>query len=522
MLTILDTTKFQPIKSEVVIISVPHCEPYPMVAPALLSACLNSAGIVSQGIDFSAIFIDNFGKEDWFVKFKTFITFGHMSEFDLTLAEFKTIYKFTKKFFTEIKTLYNPTYIGLSIFSTDSLDFGIFISYILKKHFPEIKIIAGGKGLEVTHQNQEKHYDIWYRHGIADTIVIGDAETEVINSIKYNKTGLVFAPKQKKEDLDNIPLADWNRYDLSIYDRISDCIDRGDNSKQEIYIAVTASKGCVRQCTFCDVAEFWPDYIYRDPVKVANEIIHNYQHTKIKDFVFTDNLINGSIKNFRIMNEVLIEKIPNTIRYGGYAIFRGKNQMPEQDFELAARAGCWRWTIGVESGSEKIRNEMRKKFSNDDIDWTVEMLVKNNITQSWLFMVGYPSETEEDFNETKNLLKQYHYLGKKGMIKIGITPTFSLTNNSPLLNNLDMASDYGLIHNLTNTESSTKFWTSTKYIDNTYPVRSRRWKEFIALCKNLGYTFHFNMSIEKFSKEIELLDALYEQTKNKIIPIYKS
>lgn len=519
---ILDSTTFQPTKSKAVIISVPYCDPYPMVAPSLLSACLNNAGLVSQGIDFSAIFVDNFGKEEWFAKFKTFITFGHMSEFDLTLKEFKTVYKFTKKFFTEIKNLYDPEYVGLSIFSTDSLDFGIFISYILKKHFPKIKIIAGGKGLEVTHQNQEKHYDIWCRHGIADVIVVGDAESEIINSIKYNKTGIVVAPRQKKEDLDNIPLADWNQYDLSIYDRISDYIDNGGNAKQEIYIAVTASKGCVRQCTFCDVAEFWPDYIYRDPVKVANEIIHNYNYTKIKDFVFTDNLINGSITNFRKMNQILIEKIPNTIRYGGYAIFRGKNQMPEQDFEIAAAAGCQRWTIGVESGSEKIRNEMRKKFSNDDIDWTVEMLVKNNIIQSWLFMVGYPSETEEDFDETKNLLKRYHHLGKKGMIRIGVTPTFMLTNNSPLLNDLNMADHYGLAHNLTSTDASTKFWTSNKYIDNTYPVRSRRWKEFVTLCQNLGYKWHYNMSIEKFSKEIELLDNLYERTKNKVIPIYKS
>jgi hypothetical protein len=154
MHTILDPTKFQSTKSTAVIISVPHCEPYPMVAPALLSACLTDAGIVSQGIDFSAILIDNFGKEEWFTRFKTFLTFGHMSKFNLTLTEFKIIYKFTKQFFTEIKNLYDPEYIGLSIFSTDSLDFGIFISYILKKYFPKIKIIAGGKGLEVTHQNQ--------------------------------------------------------------------------------------------------------------------------------------------------------------------------------------------------------------------------------------------------------------------------------------------------------------------------------------------------------------------------------
>ena len=257
--------------------------------------------------------------------------------------------------------------------------------------------------------------------------------------------------------------------------------------------------------------------IYRDPVKVAEEIIHNYNSTGVRNYLFTDNLINGSITNFRVMNQILSDKIPNTIKYRGYAIFRGKNQMPEEDFKLASIAGSQRWFIGVESGSEKIRYEMKKKFTNDDIDWTANLLYKYNIEQNWLLIVGYPSETEKDFSETKKLLKNFAHLATNGQIKIQITPTFMLLNNSPLIENPELKNYYGL--NLNDDKHADKFWTSTKFLDNDYPTRSRRWKELVSLTETLGYQFGGGMPVKKWQQEIENLDKIYSEKNVKIFAI---
>jgi radical SAM superfamily enzyme YgiQ (UPF0313 family) len=286
-------------------------------------------------------------------------------------------------------------------------------------------------------------------------------------------------------------------------------------------MAITGSKGCVRKCTFCDVASFWPDFIYRDPVRVADEIIHNYIHTGIKNFHFTDNLINGSISNYRAMNQRLIEKVPGVINYQGYAIFRGRDQMPDEDFKLAAAAGCQSWVVGVESGSEKVRYDMKKKFNNDDLDWSVRALHKYNISQSWLLMVGYPSETHEDFVETQQLLKRYAHLSTNNMIQIGITPTFSLLPNSPLLNDTELVKQYGFDHHQ-RSPLTDKFWVSSRYLDNNYPVRSQRWKQLVSLAQELGYSFQSGMPIDKWQKEIASLDEIYNDSKFKIFPISSS
>lgn len=502
-----------------VILSVPYCEPYPMVAPVLLSACLNQAGITSIGIDFSAKFLAEFAEDPEFTALKNLLTIGYAVNSSLSRRMFKKIYKFTKHFLKQVHKQYQPEYIGLSIFTSESLDYGMLMSYLLRRYWPDTKIMAGGKGLEVSHTDSSKHYNIWVDNQIADLVIVGDAEKEVIESLKHNKTGLVFSAPQTKQDLDDIPVPAWDQYDLAFYQPLSQYRDQ-QNQNSEPYMAITASKGCVRQCTFCDVSSFWPDFIYRDPVKVANEIIHNYHSTGIKKFLFTDNLINGSISNYRKMNQVLADTVPQAIKYSGYAIFRGKDQMPDEDFKLAARAGCEQWGVGVESGSEQVRFDMKKKFDNNDLDWSVRALYKYNIAQSWLLMVGYPTETEKDFDDTKQLLINYASLAVNKRILLGITPTFSLLNNSPLLIDHKIAQEYGIEHNHNN--HNNKFWTSTRYVDNDYPTRSRRFKQLVKLAEDLGYSFTPGMPLQKYRSEIENLDKIYNETSHKVFAIRSS
>jgi radical SAM superfamily enzyme YgiQ (UPF0313 family) len=505
---------------KVVIISVPYCEPYPMVAPVLLSACLNQAGIPAVGIDFNAKFVAEFHNRLYYSNLKNFLCMGHLVNDQLDPGMFRDIYKFTKRFLQDIHREHNPEYVGLSIFTSESLDFGLVLSYMLRRYFPNTKILAGGKGLEVNHLDNIKHSQLWADNGIADLVIVGDAEAEVISSIREHKRGLVVSAPQTKSDLDQIPVPAWQNYDLDFYSQLAGTQDR-QNQNSEPYMTITGSKGCVRKCTFCDVASFWPDFIYRDPIRVADEIIHNHRHTGIKKFHFTDNLINGSISNYRTMNQRLVEKIPGAIKYQGYAIFRGRSQMPDDDFKLAAAAGCELWQVGVESGSEKIRYDMKKKFDDQDLDWSVRALHRYGIAQSWLLIVGYPSETEADFELTKQMLRRYAHLAPNNMIQIGITPTFALLANSPLLTDPELTSQYGLDHH----ESSPlneKFWVSTKYQDNDYPTRSRRWKELVALTQELGYAFQPYMPIEKFQKNIASLDEIYNDSKTKIFPIRSS
>ena len=325
---------------------------------------------------------------------------------------------------------------------------------------------------------------------------IGDAENNLLKVLQTKYNGCFVSPPINALDLSNIPVSNWNGYNFEHYD--------GYNTK-EIRLPITASKGCVKQCTFCDVGGIWPKYIFRDGENVANEIINLNNVTGINKFEFTDNLINGSVSNFRKMNTVLANKIPNKIEYYGYAVCRGKRETPESDFELAAKAGAKLFKIGIESGSERVRDDIKKHFSDEDLDYFAKNCIKNNIKQSWLMFVGYPSETEEDFQQTLNLLERYkEYAGT--YINVFLSLPMTLLSNSAFLRK--HSKEYGLEHNTD--KWSDFFWTSSKYPKNTFDVRADRWHRMTNKMIELNYLVKSNRQDEKFT-EIVGIEKIYSE-----------
>jgi radical SAM superfamily enzyme YgiQ (UPF0313 family) len=513
----------------VVILSVPYTEPLPMVAPVLLSACLNRAGITSSGIDFSVEFLDHFINKSYWPEIKNLLALGFAPTTPLPCRAIIDILKFIRRKLLNIKHKYNPEYIGLSLFTNESINFSYILIPYIQRYLPGVKIMLGGRALElVCGVENRKHYEKYWDHGMADLVIVGDAETAIINAINEDVTGIYHASPQDRVDLENIPIPNWDNYDFSIYTKFKDYNIQPDkqdpdaDSGDSRYIAVTGSKGCVRNCSFCDVAEFWPKYIYRDGEKIAEEIIVNYKKTSIRNFKFTDNLINGSISHYRRMNERLAQEIPNQIRYSGYAIFRSKTQMPADDFILARKAGCHYWAVGVESGSERIRYDMKKKFSNDDLDHGIVNLHKNGIAQGHLLIVGYPTETEWDYLETENYLRRYAHLNTNSMIKIGITPTFQLLGNSPLVQNPDYRNNYQLNFNLDD-NLTRYFWTSNINPENTFDVRYNRWNRLVNLAQQLNYSFTKGMPMVKWHDELVNLKKIYDEKQpKKVYPILAS
>ena len=69
------------------------------------------------------------------------------------------------------------------------------------------------------------------------------------------------------------------------------------------------------------------------------------------------------------------------------------------------KAGATKLFIGIESGSEAVRNHMGKKFNNESLDDTIENLSGRDIMTHWMLITGYPTETQEDLKLQNNLLE---------------------------------------------------------------------------------------------------------------------
>ena len=124
----------------------------------------------------------------------------------------------------------------------------------------------------------------------------------------------------------------------------------------------------------------------------------------------TDSLINGNQKNFRELAHILAdyrkEKDADFTITGQYITRNGDSESQEY-YDLISAAGFKILETGIESGSEAVRWHMGKKFTNRDVDMLMERLSKAGIKAILLLIIGYPTETQQDFQDTIDMLSRY-------------------------------------------------------------------------------------------------------------------
>ena len=232
-------------------------------------------------------------------------------------------------------------------------------------------------------------------------------------------------PAQIK-DLNALPFPNYGFYDLDRYDYLTD--------NKEVFIV--GSRGCVRRCTYCDVAKYWPKYRYRSGSNIASEMIRHYERHGVSNFYFTDSLVNGSMKAFNDMCEILAKynsQHKAGFKWRGQFIFRPKNQVPQDHFATVAEAGGQEFYVGVETGSDKIRWEMDKKFTNEDIDFQLEEFNKHGLRVFFLMLIGYVTETIEDHRDTLKMFKRWQKYVATGTIQgIDLATGLEFLSNTPL------------------------------------------------------------------------------------------
>jgi hypothetical protein len=116
------------------------------------------------------------------------------------------------------------------------------------------------------------------------------------------------------------------------------------------------------------------------------------------------------------MCEILANYKERLFNWGSYAIVRPKSNHPASFFDLSKAAGAGFWSIGIETGVDRIRFEMDKKFTNDDVDWHLEQSQRVGIQNNFLNMPTWPSETLEEHQEYLQMFKRWRNYAVDGTI----------------------------------------------------------------------------------------------------------
>jgi len=411
---------------------------YPPSAPAILKSILLTNNFTCSTKDFVA---------DWFMTFKnhpewtSIDSWGAVGPLKISEDVENVINKKTDKWAKELLNE-KPTWIGLSIFSYESHKIGSLLSQKIKEINPAQKIFMGGAGITNV---SEKYAEQLFEKGIIDAFITGEGEEAIIElangNLDYPGINNKDYKQLTKKAIDVQPIPNFDDYQLSLYGKenlgvYKELSSFKEGAKNLHTLPITASRGCVRKCVFCDVPLLWPKFTHRGGELIAEEIISHNKKTRTRKFHFTDSLVNGSMKEFRIMIDKLAKYNYDTgenITWTGQFIFRPKGHHTKEDWKMIGQSGASVLEVGIEAGSDDIRFSMGKKFTNDDIEYEMQNVQANKIATFWLCIVGWPTETEKHFEEYKEFLIRFHpYVYNNSILNVELGGTPRIQPNTQL------------------------------------------------------------------------------------------
>ncbi len=193
-------------------------------------------------------------------------------------------------------------------------------------------------------------------------------------------------------------------------------------------LVTSFSIGCPYRCSFCTQHFHYPNFILA-PVHECIELLKGYKNKKVS---FSDALINSRT---RWLKELCSEIIKNDLNILWQSWFRfGKHMNDEELLELLYDSGCRSINFGLESASSSVLKHMRK-FHNEKVLYETFSKIRSlratgkNITIKLNILVGYPNETEEDFQKTmKFILFNSDLISQVGVNAVIVDPKLDVFN----------------------------------------------------------------------------------------------
>lgn len=472
---------------DAVIINIPRIAPSrPSAGTALIKSLLNDLGMCNRLLDINIDFFNRFAEQYGSDQFQELDLYLYNDNIQLGKDTAQSYQEFLDHWINHI-TFLDPQWILISIFTWQCQNFARDFLKQLRSR-TSATIVIGGQGMiksENTSFNKNPYFaKELLQQGLINYYVQGEAEKALPELLKGNVTypGINSDQYAQRSTMDAVPAYDFSDHDILAYH----------SGYPDGQLPLESSRGCVRSCSFCD----WP--VYADGFRskpgdqLFEEMVSYYQKYGTTNYYFNDSLINGNLKDFRQFNHRLVEYyqqhgLPDrTLKYSGMYIVRKPNQWKEQDWQLLGQAGGDTLLIGVETGSERVRKEMQKGFNGEDLDFTVSMASRYKIKLYFLMIVGWPSETRQDFEQTLDLLRKYQrYVADGTIMGINFGTSLTIGEGTPIYNDPEKFNLAGV----DGRRPADVFWIHKQNTELTYKERVLRRIEAQELAISLGYTF---------------------------------
>jgi len=260
-----------------------------------------------------------------------------------------------------------------------------------------------------------------------DGIVLGEGEitfNELANRIQNNKPfydikGIAYMDKNniyandpiRILDLDQLPFPERN---IDYLGNLETDMEQGMNLIGGKFFRILSGRGCYGRCSFCSIIDYYQHKrkkIYRSATNVADEIELLYNTYGINKFKFNDEILYDlSQKGKKWVRDFCAEIERRMLKIEFVGELRA-NDVSKDELLMLKEIGLTKVSIGVESGVQRILDEMNKDIKTDDILKAISLLRECKIEPVFSFITIIPTMSLEE------LLENYLFMHKLGCFK---------------------------------------------------------------------------------------------------------
>jgi hypothetical protein len=174
--------------------------------------------------------------------------------------------------------------------------------------------------------------------------------------------------------------------------------------------------GCIwGQCRFCSLAKGWNSgYRERAAKKAIQEVEALINQYGPRMLVCRDNSINGNN---------LLEFCAGLENFHIPWVAMSRANLSKKEVAALGNSGCRFLYFGLESGSDRVLDQMNKGIHSEQMSRFIRTLADNGIMPAPSLFVGSPAETEEDFAQTVQfILDHQNYLDVVNLYPLMLTP----------------------------------------------------------------------------------------------------
>lgn len=295
-----------------------------------------------------------------------------------------------------------PAAAGISA-ATVAIENAALLAGLVKKGLPGTPILVGGPHVTAV---PEKTLSLF---NAIDIAVIGEGERTILDlldalgrggdlsavqGIAFRNGGgvTVTPPRPFIEDLDSLP--------MPAYDLLPDLArlyrPAAHNFKRLPSTSMLTSRGCPGRCIFCDLKTFG-NRCRRNSIPYTMRVVEYLTGT-------------FGIRDLRIPDDTFVISKKHVLAFCDELLARGLdvswscqarvNLVDPELLRAMRRAGCWQIDYGIESGSQKIMDTLRKGITREQALRALRWTRDAGIQTKGYFMLGSPGETPETIRET--------------------------------------------------------------------------------------------------------------------------